>query len=179
MKYSGWILSGIMIAGTVFAQQGPVRGAASGRAFPLQGLKNYLNLSDDQVSGLKTVEAEMRDALRSLAQDLREKTRVLREENQKSAPDPDVIARLKEEITGLQDQIKTQRADFQGRLRGILNADQLASLTRLEEALRLFPIARAAAAVDLIDAPGGAGFGRFGRSSVAGPRGMIRGLQSN
>jgi Spy/CpxP family protein refolding chaperone len=179
MRFASWMLSGILIAGSVFAQQGPRRKVAGSEAFALQGLKNYLNLSDDQVSSLKTVEAQMRDALRPMIQELTTKTRALRDENQKPSPDAAVVNQLKEEIAGQRDQIRTQRADFQKQLQGILNADQLASLADLSQALRLLPVARAAAALDLIDSAGGAGVGRFGQRNSAGLRMLMQKRQGN
>jgi Spy/CpxP family protein refolding chaperone len=174
MKFAGWMLSVILIAGTIFAQQGPRRGAAGERALTLQGLKDYLKLSDDQIASLKTVETQMREALKPLVQNMRTKTRALREESWKSTPNADVVAQLKEEIAGLRDQLQTQRSSFQNQLQAILNADQLASLANLEQALRLFPVARAAAAIDLIDSPEGAGIGRLGPEEAAGGARMMR-----
>jgi hypothetical protein len=173
MRFAGLMLSGILITGTVFAQQGPRRGGAGGGALALQALQNYLNLSDAQVSSLKTVQATMRDSLKPLVQDLAAKTRALRDENQKTAPDANVVAQLKTDIAGLRDQVQTQRASFQKQLQGFLNPDQLASLAKLEEVFRLMPVARAAVAFDLIDSPNSTGFGRFGPGGSAG-RGMMR-----
>jgi hypothetical protein len=179
MRFASWMLSGILIAGSVFAQQGPRRRVAGSGAVALQGLKNYLSLSDDQVSSLKTVEAQMRDALRPIVQELAAKTRALRDENQKPSPDANVVKQLKEEITGLRDQIRTQRADFQKQLQGFLNADQVASLADLNQALKLLPVARAAAALNLIDSAAAAGVGRFGQRSPAGLRMLMRRGQGN
>jgi Spy/CpxP family protein refolding chaperone len=174
MRFAGLLLSGILFAGTVFAQQGPRQRIANGGALQLQALKNYLNLSDAQISDIRTVRDSMRDAHRPLVQELAAKTRALRDENQKAAPDPNVVAQLKERISDLRDQIQTQREGFQEQMRGFLNQDQLASLERLEEVVRLFPVARAAVAFDLIGSPDGAGAGRLGLRGLAGAGRMMR-----
>jgi hypothetical protein len=174
MKFTGLTLSALLFAGTVFAQQGPPQRMPVERGGALQALKTYLSLSDDQVANLTTVEKAMRDALKPLAQELAAKTKALRDENQKPTPNPGVVAQLKQDIAGLRDQIKTQRAGFQKQLQAYLSPDQLASLTRLEEVLRLIPVARAAAALDLIDAPDGFGGAGMGMIRPGRPGMMMR-----
>jgi Spy/CpxP family protein refolding chaperone len=174
MKFAGLTLSALLFAGTIFAQRGPSARfpGAGGGAF--QALKTYLNLSDAQVSNLTAVERAMRDALKPLAQELASKTKTLRDENQKTTPDPSVIAQLKQDIAGLRDQIQTQRAGFQKQLKSYLNPDQLASLAKLDEVLRLVPVAHAAAALDLIDSPEGFAGGRMGMAGPGRPGMMMR-----
>jgi hypothetical protein len=173
MKIVRLTFAALLLAGTVFAQQGPPRRPLrDGRV--LAALRAYLTLTDAQVTSLTAVETGMRDALKPLVQDLAAKTKALRDEKQKATPDTGVVAQLKKDIAGLRDQIQTQRASFRTQLRGYLTSDQTDLLTKLEEALKLLPVARAAAALDLIDAPDGPGGGRFGMGGPGGPGMMMR-----
>lgn len=174
MRIAGLALSALLLVGAVFAQQGPPQGRPHAGGGALQELKTYLNLSDAQVSNLTAVETAMRDALKPLVQGLAEKTKALRDENQKTTPDPKVVAQLKQDIAGLRDQIQTQRASYQKQLLGFLNPDQITALNKLEQVLKLFPVARAAAALDLIDAPDGPGGGRMGMGEPGWPGMMMR-----
>jgi Spy/CpxP family protein refolding chaperone len=174
MRFAGLTLSALLFAGTIFAQQGPPRRGPGAGGGAFQALKTYLSLTDAQVSNLTAVATAMRDALKPLAQDLAAKTKALRDENQKTTPDANVVAQLKQDIAGLRDQIQTQRASFRKQLQGYLNQDQLTALAKLEQVLKLFPVARAAAALDLIDMPDGPGGGRFGLGAPAGPGMMMR-----
>ena len=173
MKIARLTLTALLIAGTVFAQQGrPQRPPRDGRV--LGALKTYLNLTDSQVSNLTTVETAMRDALKPLVQDLAAKTKALRDENQKATPDPNIVAQLKKDIAAQRDQIQTQRDSFRKQLRSYLTPDQITSLTNLEQVLKLVPVAHAAVALDLIDGPDGPGGGRFGMGGPGGPGMMMR-----
>ncbi len=162
MRFAGWTLSALLLAGTVFAQQGPPAGVRAARTPNLQALKTFLNLSDVQVTNLKAVQTALRAATEPIHQQLAAKRQALRAENQKATPDPTVVAQLKQDITSLLDQIATQRTNFQKQAQSYLNPDQLASLAKLEEALKLVAVAREAVALDLITPPEGAGAGMFG-----------------
>ncbi len=174
MKFTGLLLSGVLFSAIVWAQQGPRQGILGEGVLQVQALKNYLDLSDAQISDMRSLRASMRDAHRPLVQELAAKTKALREENQKSDPNSETIAALKERISALRDQIEGQRQKFQLQLRELLNQDQLASLDKLEEALRILPVARAAVAFDLIDSPDRPGVGRPGLRRVAGASDKLR-----
>jgi Spy/CpxP family protein refolding chaperone len=171
MKVARWTALMILFAGTAFAQQGPMARMPGARA-NLEALKSYLNLTDAQVTALQTVQTSLRTALQPLAQDLAAKTKALRDENGKATPDPNVVAQLKADITSLRDQIQTQRTSFQAQAQAVLTTDQLAALTKLEQALKLLVVAREAAALDLITLPGGfGGMGGFGAGARRAPNG--------
>jgi len=170
MRFAAWTLSAVLFAGTLFAQQDPPQGPRGAGRPAFQELKTYLNLSDTQVANLKAVEIALREAIRPLLQDLAAKRQALRAENEKAAPDQNVITQLKQEIENLLGQIQTQRANYQKQALTYLNADQLSLLDKLSQALQLAPVARAAAALDLITPPEGAGF----RMPAAGMRPGVR-----
>jgi hypothetical protein len=163
-----------MMTGALFAQQGPQARIGAKEAMIQPGLKDYLHLTEDQISSMRAVHTEMRETLKPLVQNLAAKTRVLRQESRKATPDNNVIAQLKGEIADLQAQIKSQREYYFTRVRGLLNSDQVASLADLEQAFSLFPMARAAAAFGLIKAPA-VGYGKLDPLDPPGRRSMQRG----
>jgi Spy/CpxP family protein refolding chaperone len=172
MRIARWTILAILLAATAFAQQGP-RARTPGSGPNLQALKTYLNLTDAQVTALTAVQTSLRNALKPLAQDLAAKTKALRDENNKTTPDPNVVAQLKADIASLRGQIQAQRTSFQAQAQTLLTADQLAALTQLEQALKLLVVAREAAALDLISLPDGfgGGPGGFGAGLLRGPGG--------
>ncbi len=175
MRFSRWMLLALLLAGTAFAQQGPPAGARGAGRPAFQALKNYLSLTDAQVTNLTAVETALREALKPLHQDLLAKRQALFAENQKTTPDPNVVAQLKQDIANLLTQIQDQRSNYQKQALAYLNPDQLDLLAKLNDVLKLMPVARAAAALDLITPPDGMGM----RMAGAGRGLMMRRPRTN
>ncbi len=171
MRFASVTLSALLFAGAAFAQQAAPQKGAGARGAGLQALKTYLNLTDQQVTDLKAVETSLHTAIQPLRQDLVAKRQDLRAELQKTTPDQSIIAQLNQQIASDVSQIEAQRATFQKQLLAVLTADQISQLNNLSQALQLVPAARAAAALDLINAP--EGFGGL-RAPAGRARGMMR-----
>lgn len=173
MRFATLTLSILLFAGSAMAQQPFPRPGRGNGLLAIQALKEYLSLSDAQVTNLQSIQAAMREAIKPLAQDLAAKTKALRDEKQKTTPDQKVIDQLTADITALRAQIETQRTNYQKQARGYLTADQLTFLTKLEDVFKLMPVAHAAVMLDLISGPDGAL--RMPAAFGGGPRpGMMR-----
>jgi len=128
----------------------------------LTQLKEYLGLTDDQITDIRTLQKTQREQLRPLAQQMAQTSRQLREELQKEPVDSAVVSNLRAQIKALTAELQAKQKEYTQQLRATLNADQQAKLAELEEAMKqrdadLRAIARQAAMLGLIDAPRNSG----------------------
>lgn len=166
----------ILFAGAVLmAQTPPEPGPRAG------AVKEALGLTDDQVTELVELRKQERETLRTVSQQVREKSLALRQAVNAGA-DAATVGALTLEIHTLRQQIHGVNEQFHNNAVGLLNADQLAKLKQLEEAAKLRPAIGAATALNLLQPPrqglgGPAMFqGPGGRGiSAMGPGGGMRG----
>jgi Spy/CpxP family protein refolding chaperone len=127
---------------------------AAGRAMAGAGaLKDYLGLTDAQMEQMRTLRREQAEQVRPDAQAIRAKAQELRKEMQSSAPDAAKVGQLTVELKQLREKAMAERSGFGDKVRAVLTADQQAKLQALEEAAKLAPAARQAAAMGLITPP--------------------------
>lgn len=158
--------------GGMFAGDGPGAGAH------LTALKDYLALTDDQVTQLKELrKTNFETNVKPIVEQLRTKGKELHDLLQTSNPDPAKVGQLTVEIKALRDQIKAQRADLDKKAAAILTPAQVAKLADLEKAATLLPAMHQAMAVGLIDPPEGmgGGMGMGMRGNMGGRAGMRKG----
>ena len=146
---------------------------------PPDALQDYLQLTDLQVDELRNVAVELREAVRPIQQQIRDKQRELRAELRQEVPNTGLVGQIEVDIGNLKNEVAAIRADSKVRSRALLTSDQLAALDALENALSLMRPAMQAARANLIAPPEDFSFGRGGSSRRrAGSRGRPRGRAS-
>lgn len=132
---------------TLAAQQTP------SRPVPDSQLKQYLNLSDAQMTGLQQVQTQRRQAESLFYQQINERQRQLNALLQAGSNDAASIGRLMVEINNLRRQLPLPTAQYRAAALAVLTDAQKAKLPALAEALRLQQPANEATWYDLIDRP--------------------------
>jgi len=127
---------------------------AAGQAMAGAGaLKDYLGLTDAQMEQMRTLRREQAEQVRPEAQAVQAKAQELRKEMQSSTPDAAKVGQLTVELKQLREKAIAERSGFSDKARAVLTPDQKAKLQALEEAAKLAPAARQAAAMGLITPP--------------------------
>ncbi len=153
---------------TVFtaAAQGPRRPPASPGSPPaVNAVKEALNLTDGQLTQLRTLQQNRIQANRQLQDQIAERQRTLAQTLQQSAPDAVTVGNLLLDANKLRKQIQTNDETYRGMAANVLTADQKKKLQDLENALKLRPAIEQAMALGLLAPPADAGPG-------AGPMGF-------
>jgi Spy/CpxP family protein refolding chaperone len=164
----------LLIAGAVFAQQGPAAGGPHRGMVQTDLIKAFLNLSDQQLQDLTGVETTFREAARPLMHQMREKAQTMRQTLQQD-PKAD-ISQLQADLASLRTQIKDLQTQYQAQAERVLTEEQKANLATLQKALELMPTVHQAMGLNLLERPEGfpEGFGgpRFfrGRGPGAPPK---------
>ena len=160
------VISMVLCSGLLLAQ-GPMgrRGGPGPRGFAAErqaagqamagagALKDYLGLTDAQVEQIRTLRREQAQEVRPEAQAVRALAQELRKEMQSSTPDAAKVGQFTVELKQLREKAIAERSGFGDKARAVLTADQQAKLRSLEEAAKLAPAARQAAAMGLIAPP--------------------------
>lgn len=152
------ILLTVAVATTLLAQPPARRPFAAGNQTGQQAprftaLKDYLGLTDAQVTALADARKKQFDATQPAREQLRAKVDALRTEMRKDNPDGSVIGSLTVEIKKLREEMRTAHRAVSPAALAVLTPDQQAKLKALEEARKLFPAAAQAGAAGLIAAP--------------------------
>ncbi len=146
----------------------------------LDALKTYLSLTDNQVQGFKQIAQQTRTTVQPLEQQIRTKSQALQTLRRQGSADATALGNLVVEIDNLRKQVSDARAAAHTQALGVLTADQKTKLAALEEAAKLFPAAREAGALGLIQPPPGARMGpRMGPGMGPGMGPMARRMMRN
>jgi len=159
MKKTTVFLALVLSIGTALAQQGPPPGGPGWGAARLDALKTFLQLSDSQVQSITALRTSLRATVKPIREQIMTKEQELKQEMAKASPDSAIVAQLMVDVKNLRSQIKTARSGQQPQLLALLTDAQKSSLANLQQALSLQQAAHQAAALGLIDAPQGEGFG--------------------
>lgn len=155
------VCSGLLLAQGPMGRRGgmgprgfvPQRAAAGPAMEGATALKDYLGLTDAQVEQIRTLRRDQAQEVQPEMQAVRTKAQELRKEMQSSAPDAAKVGQLTVELKQLREKAMAGRSGFSDKARAVLTADQQAKLKALEEAAKLAPAARQAAAMGLIAPP--------------------------
>lgn len=153
-------LAGLMLA------QGPRPGA--GQPPSPDALKAYLGLSDTQVQQLIDLRRTPPAAVATLREQLQTKATALREEMQKTNPDPAKVGQLIVEMKAIREQIRAEHLKVNDQAKALLTAEQKTKLAALEAAQKLAPAIRQATGLGLLAPPEGIGAGPGGRRGAPG-----------
>jgi Spy/CpxP family protein refolding chaperone len=162
----------LLLAGTMAIwAQGPGMGrmgGGMGGAMPVDAVKAYLALTDDQVAQLQELQKEEMTAEQPLREQMMTKQESLRKLIDDGSTDAAAIAALQADIKALQTQLSDSRAKYRDQAKAILTGSQATKLTALEEAAKLMPAIAQAGGLNLLEQRGGMGMGIQG-----GPGGMM------
>lgn len=154
MNWKRVAIAGLVAGGLLVAQpggRGP-RGPRGPRP-DTAALKEALNLSDAQVQQIRDMTRQQMEGLKPLGDEMRDKSQALREEMKKDSPDQAKVGQLTVDLKTLRDQLKSKRTTRADGISALLTPEQRTKLKSLEEAARLAPAARQAAALGLIEPP--------------------------
>ncbi|HET8546965.1 MAG TPA: periplasmic heavy metal sensor, partial [Bryobacteraceae bacterium] len=145
------LIAVMLLAGVVSAQETPRPGGPFVPAF--NELRQYLSLTDAQVTSLQQVQANRRDAEAAIYRQIAEKQRTLYGLLRAGSNDAPQIGQLMIDINNLQRRIPVSAEPYRAAALAILTDQQKTKLPALVEALRLVPTAYQAVSLNLIDAP--------------------------
>lgn len=166
MKLATSALLTLLCAGLLVAQ-GPFGDGAGRRGGKsLEAVQETLMLNDAQIEQMRANQKEVRQAMREVFAQNREKRNQLRELMQSDNPDAFQIGQLTLELRNVGEQVKEARAAAREKNLMLLDEAQKERLQALTDAAALAPSIHGAAALNLIE---GAGFA--GRGPGAGMRG--------
>ena len=161
------LCSGVLLAQRGVFQRGPAR-EADPAAAPTDQLKTYLNLTDQQLQSLKSVQSAYRDAAGPTLQQIRETSQALRQAMQQN--DSANVAKYQAALDALQKDLQSLRLQYKEQAQNVLTNEQKGKLIELQKALDLMPVAQQAGSLNLVDMPAGGGPG-FGGPRMRGGRG--------
>jgi Spy/CpxP family protein refolding chaperone len=153
------ILATFALSGLLFAQGpgfGPRPGAERQPPTPT-ALIEYLGLSETQVTQLTDLRKSLPDIAKPIAEQIRTKNEALREEMQKTNPNPATVGQLMVDMKALREQIRAEHVKINDQAKALLTEDQKSKLAQLEAAAKLLPAFRQAIGLGLLDGPAGAG----------------------
>lgn len=123
------------------------------QAPPVQALKQFLSLTDAQVTQLAQLRREQGQTVQVINQQIREKEAALRELLQSGSSDAATVGRLVLDVNALRKQIRETDERYQAQARQVLTAAQQEKLGALVEAARLQPAIAQAISLNLISPP--------------------------
>ena len=153
----------LITAGTALAQDGF---GDRPRRSP-DALIDALNLTPEQVDALRGLRRSQFEAMRPIRGEMRELGRQLREEMSKDNPSPEAAGQFLVDMKAKRDEIKALMQEFQDQARGLLDENQQAALSELEQRRETGRALRQATGLGLLDRPerglrGAGGPGGFG-----------------
>ena len=152
------------------------RAQRMGMAANADALKQYLNLTDAQVTQLKDLRKQQAESLRPTMEQIRSKRQQLGEAVRAQSPDSALIGQLTVDIKNLAASLKSARTDLSAKAQAVLTPDQKTKLASLDEARKLMAAAGQATALGLLAPPEGAGGQGMGMMmGRPGARRMMRG----
>ncbi|HYP13739.1 MAG TPA: periplasmic heavy metal sensor [Bryobacteraceae bacterium] len=157
MTFGKFVISLVLGAGLLAGQDRGGAGAAiwPGPPSPADELKQYLALTEGQYQQLLQVQKTKNDAQQALWQQISDKQRQLYSLLESGSTDASRIGALMIEVRNLQKQSRGGGSGdlYRSQALAVLNADQRAKLTSLDNALRLQPTAYQAVTLNLLDYP--------------------------
>lgn len=117
---------------------------------PIQLLGRYLELSQDQIEGVRVLVEERRNTVRPLNDQVAEKEKALRELLESGNPDAAAVGSLVLEIHRLRKEVQSAIQKFNKDFEGMLGEEQVRKLRLLRQAARLEPVVRAARELGIV-----------------------------
>ena len=173
-------LATAMAATTLLAQGRPGRGDGS-RTPNLDAVTEALNLNDSQLAAIQQNNRALREQVRAIMQEAHDKRQALDTELESENPNPTIIGQMMLDARASHEKAGELKSATREQNVGVLDAQQQAALTALQEADRS-PALRQAGMLNLIEGgpgrggPGGPGMkgrghGPRGGRDGGGPRG--------
>ena len=171
----------LITAGTALAQDGF---GDRPRRSP-DALIDALNLTGEQVDALRDLRRSQSQSMRPIGGEIRDLGRQLRGEMSKDNPSPEAAGQFLVDMKAKREEIKALMQEFQDQARDLLDENQQAALSELEQRRETGRALRQATGLGLLDRPerglrgagGPGGFGPrgFGKRRFGGHRGGFGG----
>ncbi|MEO7649294.1 MAG: Spy/CpxP family protein refolding chaperone [Bryobacteraceae bacterium] len=113
-------------------------------------VKAALTLTEAQVTSLRTIQQQERDALQTIRTNVDTKQQALSDLLQKGSTDTNALGRLLVDIQALRTQMTQSQTPFRDQARNVLTAEQKTKLKTLEDASKLQDAIRQATFLNLI-----------------------------
>ena len=169
MKLMTLTLSVAMATGIVLAQDGPMRDRERRHRTPDEAI-SALNLTPEQVAALQENQRALREATRSVHQEIAEMGRQLRTEMSQDNPNPSVAGQWLVDMKSKRAEIKATAEQFQTQAVEMLDENQKAALAALDQTREAQPAPRQAGLLGLTSpGPGKGGFRGRGPRGGFGP----------
>ena len=162
-----------LLCGTMLAQVPPFEGGERRGGPRGEQLKNLLELTDEQIDGLKGLRRSSRESLMSTLQEMRQKRGELRDAMAQEAPDSAHVGQMIVDLKALREQVKAKRAENRDQALALLTAGQIEALDGLKQAMELRLAAHQAVRMNLLEGPDRP-FGRMGHRMGRFDRGLHR-----
>ena len=150
------LLCGTMLAQVPPFEDGERRGGPRG-----EQLKNFLELTDEQVDGLRGLHRSSRESLMPMLQEMRQKQSELRDAMEQETPDTAYVGQLVVDLKDSREQLKAKRAENRDQALALLTPGQIEALESLKQVMELGPAAHQALRMNLLEGPDRP-FGRMG-----------------
>jgi hypothetical protein len=161
MMIAVFAFSGLLLAQGPGFRPGPGFGlgvnAPAGVPPAPAALKDFLGLTDAQVTQLIEIRKSLPDVMKPFFEELRAKQTALREEMQKTNPDSAKVGALMVEMKAIREKARAAREKLDDQAKAVLTPDQKTKLAQLEAAQKLLPAIRQGVAFGLLDGPAGDG----------------------
>ena len=162
-----------LVCGTMLAQVSPLEGGERRGGPRGEQLKNFLELTGEQVDGLGGLHRSSRESLMPMLQKMRQKQSELRDAMAQEAPDSAYVGQMIVDLKALREQLKAKRAENRDQALALLTAGQIETLESLKQAMELGPAAHQAVRMNLLEGPERP-FGRMGQRMARFGRGLHR-----
>ena len=154
MRFTSTVAGCLVFAGALFAQStssGVMQ--PSGPTTSISNLKQYLTLTDGQVTSLVNIQQQQAQAQQQVSDQIQQKYATLQTLLQATNPNPNTVGQTMIDIQNLQKQLTPSIEPYRTQALAILTQAQVALLSNLNTALQLQNAAYEAVSVNLLTAP--------------------------
>jgi Spy/CpxP family protein refolding chaperone len=121
---------------------------------PIDALKSYLSLTDEQVKSVQTLIEERNKKMSETFREVAAKRHALMQSLAKPAGDAAASRQALDEFQTTRQKMDVVKKEFHQKLTGVLQPDQVQKLNELEKAAEMQRAIREAGAMGLMDGPG-------------------------
>jgi Spy/CpxP family protein refolding chaperone len=157
MRITSILAGALALAGTLSAQIALPPATISTFSPPIAELKQYLNLTDSQVSSLESIVQQKTQAQQQISAQISQKYQALQALLQSPSPDPNAVGQIMIDIQNLQKKLTPSTEPYHTEALAVLTPSQATLLANLNTALQLQTAANEAVNVNLLVRPNPAG----------------------
>lgn len=152
MKIVGLLLA-TLVCGTISAQTPPFEDVKREYGLHGQQLKDFLQLSDEQIDGIERLNLSSREALRPMLREMGRKKKELRDAIEEELPNSSYVGQLIVDLKESREQLHERKAESRSQALALLTPSQIQTLESLKRAIELGPAVRQAVGMNLLEGP--------------------------